>query len=309
MPPSPQGQPTFQALIDSWELALRADGYSPRTLTSYLTSMRFFTGWLATHHPDAGPRDVTRDHVRAWIVHLRETTSSGTARSRFPAIRHFYRWAIDEHEATADPTDGLRTPAPNQVHTPVLTVDQIRAILGTCSGTGFVNRRDAAILYVFIDGGLRLSEVGALTTGDVNLRDRVLFVEGKGSNRSGPRRRAVPIGVKACRAIDRYLRERSRHPYCDMPQVWLGARGRDTLSDDGIERMLQRRAASVGVKIHPHMFRHTWASQFRAAGGSEGDLMVLGGWRNRAMLDRYGASAAADRAHDSYRRLALGDRL
>jgi integrase len=73
--------------------------------------------------------------------------------------------------------------------------------------------------------------------------------------------------------------------------------------------MLERRGAKVGLKIHPHMFRHDWASAFRAAGGSEGDLMVLGGWRSRQMLDRYGRAAAEDRARDTYRRLSFGDRL
>jgi integrase len=74
--------------------------------------------------------------------------------------------------------------------------------------------------------------------------------------------------------------------------------------------MLKRRAALVGLEgVHPHVFRHSWASAFRAAGGSEGDLLVLGGWRSRAMLDRYGKAAAADRAAESYRRLSLGDRL
>jgi integrase len=60
--------------------------------------------------------------------------------------------------------------------------------------------------------------------------------------------------------------------------------------------MLKRRGADAGITdLHPHAFRHTWAHAFRAAGGNEGDLMLLGGWRSRAMLDRYGKAAAADR--------------
>jgi integrase len=60
--------------------------------------------------------------------------------------------------------------------------------------------------------------------------------------------------------------------------------------------MLKRRGADAGIAdLHPHAFRHTWAHAFRAAGGNEGDLMLLGGWRSRAMLDRYGKTAAADR--------------
>jgi integrase len=74
--------------------------------------------------------------------------------------------------------------------------------------------------------------------------------------------------------------------------------------------VLKRRGAEAGIAdLHPHAFRHTWALAFRVAGGNEDDLMLLGGWRNRAMLDRYGRAAAADRAADAYRRLSLGDRI
>lgn len=301
--------PDFAVLTESWDLALRADGYAANTVTSYQRAVRHLALWLAEHHPDVGPADVTRDHVRAWIVHVRDRASSGTARSWFPGVRKFYRWALDEGETDIDPTDGIRTPPPNDPRTPVLTITQIRDLLGTCGARTFLDRRDAAIIYLFVDGGLRLAEMAGLRLDDVDTRDRLLFVEGKGSNRSGPRRRAVPLGVKSTRALDRYLRERRRHPYAELPPLWLGDRGRATLTDGGIKRMLERRAESVGFDLHPHMLRHTWASAFRAAGGNEGDLMVLGGWRNRAMLDRYGKAAAADRAQEAYRRLALGDRI
>lgn len=301
--------PDFPVLLDSWDLALRADAYSPRTITSYQRAMRHLATWLTEHHPDIGPADVTRDHVRGWLVDLRERTSSGTARSWFPGVRKFYRWALDEGETDTDPTLGIRTPPPNDPRTPILTLDQIRALLDTCGARTFIDRRDAAIIYAFLDGGLRLAEVAGLTLSAVDTRDRLLFVEGKGTNRSGPRRRAVPLGVKSTRALDRYLRERRKHPYTELPQLWLGDRGRATLADSGIKRMLERRAEACGFDLHPHMLRHTWASAFREAGGNEGDLMVLGGWRNRAMLDRYGKAAAASRAQDAYRRLALGDRI
>jgi site-specific recombinase XerC len=120
-----------------------------------------------------------------------------------------------------------------------------------------VSRRDAAIIYLFLDCGLRLAELAGLTVDDVDLRDRIIYVAGKGSNRSGPRRRAVRAGVKCAQALDRYLRERRRHPFTEQPQLWLGDRGRATLSADGIDAMLKRRGARVGIQIHPHMFRHT----------------------------------------------------
>jgi integrase len=163
---------------------------------------------------------------------------------------------------------------------------------------------------LFLDGGLRLSELAGLQVADVDLRDRIVFVAGKASRRSGPRHRTVPLGVKAARALDRYLRERRRHPFADTLRLWLGSRGRPTLDADGVKAMLKRRGADAGISdLHPHAFRHTWAHAFRAAGGNEGDLMLLGGWRSRAMLDRYGKAVAADRAAEAYRRLSLGDRI
>lgn len=301
--------PDFAALADSWELSLRADGYAKNTLGSYRAALIHFADWLYGQDPEVGPAEVTRDHIRGWIVDVRDNSSSGTARSWFAGVRHFFRWCLSENERNTDPTEGIKTPAPNDPQTPVLTGEQIRKLLDTCKGNEFVNRRDHAIIYLFLDGGLRLAELAGLTVEDVDIRDRIIYVAGKGSNRSGPRRRAVPVGVKCAQALDRYLRERRKHPFAQQPQLWLGDRNRQRISADGIDAMLKRRAARAGMSVHPHAFRHTWASEFRSAGGSEGDLMLLGGWRSRTMLDRYGKAAAAGRAREAYQRLSLGDRL
>jgi site-specific recombinase XerD len=124
----------------------------------------------------------------------------------------------------------------------------------------------------------------------------------------GRRPRACPFGDKTGQALERYLRERTKHPLARRAEFWLGARG--VMTGSGIAQMLRRRAKQAGLEhLHPHMFRHTFAHRWLAEGGQEQDLMRLAGWRSREMLARYGASAADERAREAHKRMGLGDRV
>jgi integrase/recombinase XerC len=199
----------------------------------------------------------------------------------------------------------MRPPAIPEQQTPVLTEDDLRALLKGCDGKGFAERRDIAILRLFLEpGGLRLAELTALAVNDVDLERDVVAVLGKGR-----RQRTVPFTARTGQALTRYLRLRDRHAGADSPRLWLGGTGAP-MTDSGIYQMVERRAQAAGLgHVHPHQLRHTAAHVWFAAGGGENDAMRLFGWRSRQMLARYAAATADDRAHDAARRLALGDRL
>ena len=303
--------PDWPLLVASWQLTMEAEGYSPATRRVYRQGVASLTAWLQSQEETSalGPADLTREHVRGWLAEVRRTRSQATARTWVPAVKHLCRWLVEEGEAAGDPTAGLRTPAAAEAKTPVLSPAELRRLLRACEGRRFEDRRDLAIILLFVDGGFRLAELAGLELADVDLADRIVYVAGKGSRRSGPRHRAIPLGTRTARALDRYVRERRRHPLAGRPELWLGGRGR-TMGADAIDSALKRRARAAGlVGVHPHQLRHTWAAHFRQAGGSEGDLLVLGGWRSRQQLDRYGKATAAERAAEAARRYSLGDRL
>jgi site-specific recombinase XerD len=248
----------------------------------------------------------TRENVLAWLQSLRTRgLTDGTILTRWRGLRRFTNWLLSEQIIHADPLAGIRVDAPEAPSVPILTDEELSALLAACSGRTFTDLRDTAFLRLLIDCGVRVGEMCGIDLKHLNLDEGCVQVTGKGS-----RVRMAYFGNKTGVALDRYLRARRGHRHAADPALLLSQRGRFT--DDGVRERLKVLAEVAGLDpetVHPHRFRHTHAHDFLLAGGGERDLMRLAGWRSAKMLERYGASAADLRARESTRRLARGDRV
>jgi integrase/recombinase XerC len=297
----------FRGLLDSFTLALEAEGKSPKTLDNYGRAVAQFADWLVHQGRADDVTEVRADDTRAWLVSLHGKVAPSTEYRNYSGLRQFFAWCVREDELAVSPMANVRPPKVPEPRTAMLTDAQLKALLASCAGKDFASRRDTAIVSLLADTGMRRMELANLQLDDLDLRGRVVAVEGKGDASHRRRFRLVPFGARTAQAVDRYLRSRRQHPRADAPWLWLSQKGR--LTSDGIRQMLERRGDDLGVNLHAHMFRHGFADRFLKAGGSEGDLQELAGWKSRAMIRRYGAANRAERAREAYRRLSPLDRL
>ena len=196
-------------MLRSFERTLRAEGKSEKTLDSYSTSVRMLSAFLAERGRELTV-DVSREDIRDFITvqatrrklpNGRMGGSPATALVRYKSLQQFFKHCVEEDELEVSPMAGMRAPKVEVAPTPVVPDDVLARLVKARSGKTLEDRRDTALLRVFLDTGCRKSEVANLRVSTSTSTTRPFEVLGKGN-----KVRHVPFGMKAAQAIERYLR-------------------------------------------------------------------------------------------------------
>lgn len=290
----------------SWTRKLKGANRSPQTIRSYLESLRIFAAWAREHELDE-PARVTFVEVEEFLgAEAERGMSSSTVHRHYRQLRVFFGWLVRIEELAVSPMAKVEAPKVGETIKIVPPDEDLRALMKITRGKGFTDRRDAAIIRLLFDTGIRRGECAALKLADLDLDTGRMLVHGKGN-----RERIVALSPKTVEAIDAYLRARGRHKDSRLDALWLaGTPHRGPLGYDGIRLLLSRRCRQAGVEsISAHQLRHAAVDAAFTAGYREHEAMDVFGWTSDAMPKHYAKANRVRRALDTADRLRTGDRI
>ena len=207
--------------------------------------------------------------IRRFVARLHGEGLQGRSIARhLSSWRGLYRWLIRQRGARANPALGVRPPRSASTLPRVLSPEQANALLDP-EAENLLEVRDIAMFELFYSSGLRVSELVSLDIeGGLDLSEGMVTVAGK-RNRS----RSVPVGGKAVAALAAWRAVRARIARPTEPALFVTRSG-GRLSAGGIASRLghRARALGLGVHVHPHMLRHSFASHLLQ---SSGDLRAV----------------------------------
>ena len=236
---------------------------SSHTLRAYRKDLEIFFDYAKTE-----PEGIDIIDVRGFVAgQIKEGMSKTSVSRRLSCIRSFFRFLHKEGYIKSNPAKFVSNPKVPKLLPRFLSVDEVFSLVEKPEGFGFIPVRDKAILELLYSSGLRVSELSGLNMEDLNIKESLIKIRGKGK-----KERIVPVGSKAIDALKSYMIERMLLKSKDKA-LFLN-RIRTRLTDRGVRRIVVKYARELAMygKISPHTMRHTFASHLLQGGA---DLRVI----------------------------------
>jgi integrase/recombinase XerC len=276
---------------------------SAHTDSNYRRDLELFARYCERNQLEDWQR-IDAQHVRNFAAaEFRRGQSPRTIQRRLSALRSFYNFLLRESVLKTNPAVDVQAPKASKRLPETLDADQMARLLAFRTDDE-LSVRDKALMELFYSSGLRLSELVMLDLADLDLRDRTVRVTGKGG-----KTRVVPVGRYAVEALTAWLKERGGFALGGEQAVFVSRRG-GRLMQRAIQLRIARwaRAQGLGVHLHPHMFRHSFATHMLESSQDLRAVQELLGHANISTtqiythLDFQHLAKIYDRAHPRARR-------
>lgn len=309
----------LEQLIRHYEVYNRSEGKSPRTVSWYTDCLTKFARFLQNRGSPVNLADTGIEEAREFILYLqqkRKWDDSDTIRTRdenlspytiqgyVRSLRAFYSWLHREGYTEENELANLRVPKAPKKLVEVLTEEEIQKVLSCLDTKTEVGVRNRAAVTTLLDTGLRCFELVNLTTGDADLEKGYLKVMGKGG-----KERIVPVGSSVQKILQRYVYHFRPEPsHLTVDNVFLTIEGKP-LTINGVKLLFSRLAKKSGVKrLHVHLCRHTFATNYLLNGGDVFSLQQILGHSTLEMVRHY-VTLAASQVTVQHRKFSPVDRM
>ena len=256
--------------------------YSPATLASYKRDLQGFTEYLSKQ----GVADITQTSIHDIRAYISSCHRKGLAESSMQrllsSLRGFYKYLIKNDQLDTNPASDVRAPKGVKKLPKVLDVDQVDRLLSGTQ-TSPLGMRDHAMMELMYSSGLRLSELVNLNLIDIDLRAGQVKILGKGN-----KTRYLPIGQQAREALSSWIELRASVAIEGETAVFVNHRG-SRLSQRAVQKRMREQAqkTALGVHVHPHMLRHSFASHLLESSGDLRSVQELLGHANISTTQVY----------------------
>jgi site-specific recombinase XerD len=306
-------------LVRHFEAYNRSEGKSARTVEWYTRVLRFYQRYLEEqgHSTELGALtlDVVREFVlylqtrRKWDGHPYIPSPGGnlaaiSVNNYIRGLRAFFSWLHREGYTEEHILARLKPPKIPQKLVEVLTDADVGSILACLDPNMSSGCRDFTMVITLLDTGLRLSELVGLKMADAHVDEGYLKVMGKGA-----KERMVPIGSTCQKALQRYIFHFKPEPfYSDQDYVFLTLEGKP-MSLNSVKLIFARLAQRSGVsRLHAHLCRHTFATNYLVNGGDVFSLQQILGHTSLEMVRRY-VTLASSQVRVQHRKFSPMDRM
>jgi integrase/recombinase XerD len=245
-------------------------GLSENTLNAYRADLSGFAKWLYTQE-GTDLIDVERSQILDYLAHrVKLGTKSRSAARLLSSIKRYYQYCVREQMLTQDPSDRIDAPKLGRSLPKFLSEDEVEALLDAPNLKDPLGVRDRTMLELLYATGLRVSELVGLKTSQLNLRQGVVRIQGKGN-----KERLVPLGEESISWLEKYLKDaRQKISPAAASDYVFTTRRQSAMTRQAFWYLIKRYAQKVGIKKHlsPHTLRHCFATHLLNHGA---DLRVV----------------------------------